>query len=257
MAGAYHLIVLANISGLICGIAMTNSASLTNQDPKFWEPRKDVLDWLTAVIPADARVLDVGPGTNPFERADMFVDWAKPGDVPDHKFRGVDIHRQRLPFEDKTFDFVYCRHVLEDLYNPFLICSEMSRVAKAGYIETPSPLSEVCRGIDGKSLPWRGYHHHRFLVWNRRGVLHFLTKYPIIEYLTFENEAAIVDRLRGGPRYWDTQFLWRDRIDACYLQHEVDFRITENYAEMVLMAMSDCLEAADAFSAQMENTRSL
>jgi hypothetical protein len=236
---------------------MTNPASLTNQDKKFWEPSQNILDWLTSTIPANAKVLDVGPGTNPFERADMFVDWAKPGDVPDHKFRGVDIHRQRLPFEDKTFDFVYCRHVLEDLYNPFLICSEMSRVAKAGYIETPSPLSEVCRGIDGNSPPWRGYLHHRFLVWNRRGVLCFLTKYPLIEYLTFENEGAIPAHLRAGPRYWNTHLLWRDRIEVRYLQHEVDYRITENYAAMVLAAMSDCLEAADAFSETMATQRSL
>ena len=160
-------------------------AAPTNQDRKFWLPREEVVVWLTSIIPVDAKVLDIGSGTAPFRRADMFVDWTKPSDIPDHKFQACDIHRNRLPFDDKTFDFVYCRHVLEDLYNPFLIVAEMSRVAKAGYIETPSPLAEVCRGIDGNSPPWRGYHHHRFLIWKRDGILFFLTKYPIHRIFRF------------------------------------------------------------------------
>jgi ubiquinone/menaquinone biosynthesis C-methylase UbiE len=48
-----------------------------------------------------------------------------------------------LPYEDKEFDFVYCRHVLEDLIYPFRVIKEMQRVAKAGYIETPSPMAEL------------------------------------------------------------------------------------------------------------------
>ena len=162
-----------------------------------------------------------------------------------------------LPFADKAFDFVYCRHVLEDLYNPFLMCREMSRVAKAGYIETPSPLSELCRGIDGGSPPWRGYHHHRFLVWNCRGVLIFLTKYPIIEYLSFENEATITARLRNNPLYWNTHLFWKNEFETRYLQHDVEYRITQNYPATVNTAVNDCIEAADAFARTMATTNCL
>jgi len=230
-------------------VSFNRSASLTDQDRKFWPPRKEVLDWLVGILPGDARVLDIGPGTAPFKRADMFVDWTKPESIPDYKFRALDIHNDRLPFDVKTFDFVYCRHVLEDLYNPFLIVSEMSRVAKAGYVETPSPLAEVCRGIDGNSPPWRGYQHHRFLIWNREGTLYFLTKYPIIEYSSFEDEATlIVDRLRDSPRYWNTHLLWRDRIDVRYLQHEVDYWINRNYAAVVTTAMKEGVKSSDEFT---------
>ena len=233
-------------------------AALTNQDRKFWSPGQEVLSWLTGIIPIDAKVLDIGPGTAPFSRADMFVDWTKPDTIPDHKFRACDIHRDRLPFDDKTFDFVYCRHVLEDLYNPFLIVAEMSRVAKAGYIETPSPLAEVCRGIDGDSPPWRGYHHHRFLIWNRGGILFFLTKYPIIEYLDFADETtAIVGRLRDNPGNWNSHFLWRDQIEVRYLQHEADYLIVKNYAATVTTAIKEGLESAEEFTKTMATRRSL
>jgi methyltransferase family protein len=154
--------------------------TLTNQDQKFWHPRPDVHEWLMRRIPDSAKVLDIGPGTAPFRRANMFVDWRKPNDLPESKFRRIDLNRDPLPFGDKAFDFAYCRHVLEDLYNPFLLCTEMARVAMAGYIQTPSPLAEVCRGVDGNSPSWRGYQHHRFLIWNRNGILCFLSKYPII-----------------------------------------------------------------------------
>lgn len=234
-----------------------NRVALTNDDRKFWRPRPEVLNWLEATIPSHAKVLDIGPGTAPFHRADMFVDWTKPSDVPENKFCAVDIHREQLPFEDKTFDFVYCRHVLEDLYDPFRICSEMWRVARAGYIETPSPLAEVCRGIDGGAPPWRGYHHHRYLIWSYCGVLHFLTKYPIIEFVGFDNEAAIPGRLRDNARYWNTHFLWQDKFEVRYFQHEVDYRITENYAAMVTKAIDEHLEATDEFSKLIATAQSI
>jgi hypothetical protein len=43
-------------------LTFNGRAALTNQDQKFWFPRQDVLDWLIGIIPADAKVLDIGPG---------------------------------------------------------------------------------------------------------------------------------------------------------------------------------------------------
>ena len=46
----------------------------------------------------------------------------------------------------------------------------------------------------------RGYHHHRYLIWNDNGVLTFLPKYPIIEYCVFgELDGQIVNLLNQGP----------------------------------------------------------
>jgi hypothetical protein len=65
---------------------------------------------------------------------------------------------------------------MEDMGNPFLLIKEMERVAKAGYIETPSPIAEMGRGVDGSSPPFRGYHHHRFVVWVHEGELRFVVQ---------------------------------------------------------------------------------
>jgi ubiquinone/menaquinone biosynthesis C-methylase UbiE len=44
----------------------------------------------------------------------------------------------RLPFADKSFDYVYCSHVLEHADDPLAVCRELVRIGKRGYIETPT-----------------------------------------------------------------------------------------------------------------------
>ncbi len=122
-----------------------------------------------------------------------------------------------MPFADNEFDFVYCRHVLEDLYNPFFACDEMSRVAKAGYIETPSPLAEICRGMnrteDGGVAQWRGYSHHRYFVWVEDEALNFIPKMPLIEYFNFGNEHIIGNNLKAKDILWNSYYFWKGQIN--------------------------------------------
>ena len=94
-------------------------------------------------------VLDIGGGHNPHPRANVIVD--KYAD--DNSHRSGDIKRlkhqkfieadgQSLPFGDKEFDYVTCHHVLEHVDDPIEFLSEISRVGKKGYIETPSLIGE-------------------------------------------------------------------------------------------------------------------
>jgi SAM-dependent methyltransferase len=143
-----------------------------------------------------------------------------------------------LPFADKSVDFIYCRHVLEDLHNPLHVCQEMSRVAKAGYIETPSPIAEVCYGTDGmvngKPPTWRGYHHHRNIIWNDCGTLYILPKLPIIEHLVLgELEWQLPAMLNAGPAHWNTYLFWTGEIKNRFMLHERDFVIAENYSDLI------------------------
>jgi SAM-dependent methyltransferase len=48
----------------------------------------------------------------------------------------------KLPFKDKCFDYVIASHVLEHMPNPEAFLSELQRVSKAGYIETPNYICE-------------------------------------------------------------------------------------------------------------------
>lgn len=96
------------------------------------------------------KVLDLGSGHNPFPLATHLVDLYAEDDahrggiklIKDNRpFLIADI--EDLPFHDKEFDFCYCSHVLEHANNPVKACKEIMRVAKRGYIETPTRLSDM------------------------------------------------------------------------------------------------------------------
>jgi SAM-dependent methyltransferase len=90
------------------------------------------------------QVLDIGNGGYPFPYAtvlaDRFLERSPSRFEPlirgNKPFILADIHE--LPFRDKSFDFVYCSHVLEVVNNPLKACKEIIRVGTRGFIETPT-----------------------------------------------------------------------------------------------------------------------
>ncbi|TWA53121.1 methyltransferase family protein [Azospirillum baldaniorum] len=112
------------------------------------------------------RVLDIGSGHMPFPLATHLADIATTDDgygragVP---FRWIEdkpvfeVPLENTGFADKEFDFVYCSHVLEHATDPEKACAELIRIAKRGYIETPSPAKDFF-------LQMAGVSNHRWSV---------------------------------------------------------------------------------------------
>jgi hypothetical protein len=219
----------------------------TDSDPRYYHAIPEITAWLAERIPAEAKVLEIGPGLAPFPRADVFVDFDADltKKIPQDKLVRCDFASEPLPFEDKSFDFVFCRHVLEDLCNPVGLLKEMDRVGKAGYIETPSPIAELTKGIDCGSPPYRGFVHHRFILWAADGVLYLVSKYPLVETMELE-EALFLDLLRQGPMFWNTYFLWSDKLWFRHLQQQLDFNLPSGYADVLNEALDDSLRSVRA-----------
>jgi len=109
----------------------------------------------------EALVLDVGSGDKPSWRADVLLDR-----YPDDAFAGqrsgtgrtrvvrplFDAEAADMPFADKVFDYVICSHVLEHVTDPVAVVGELTRVAKAGYIEVPE--ASAAKIIDFPSHLW-------------------------------------------------------------------------------------------------------
>lgn len=100
-------------------------------------------------IKKNERVLEVGSGHNPHYRSDVIVE--KFIDSNDHRCGDVKIYPHQtfvhadgndLPFGDKEFDYVICNQVLEHTEDPARFIEEQCRVAKRGYMETPSLIGE-------------------------------------------------------------------------------------------------------------------
>jgi hypothetical protein len=124
------------------------------------------VDAVLDMIGPDDQVLDVGGWYMPFTRANWVVDIMpystrapeaqRLGPLPERFDESTWVERdicsrESFPFADKTFDFVVCSHVLEDIRDPVFVCSELMRIGKRGYIETPSFDAELTFGFDSRS----------------------------------------------------------------------------------------------------------
>jgi SAM-dependent methyltransferase len=101
-----------------------------------------------SIRPSD-RVVEVGCGDNPHPRSNVVVD--KFTDMNYHRSGNLRVLKNQtfihadgedLPFKDKEFDYLICCQVLEHVENPARFLSELFRVSKRGYIETPSLIGE-------------------------------------------------------------------------------------------------------------------
>ncbi|WP_417620885.1 methyltransferase domain-containing protein [Parasphingorhabdus sp.] len=113
----------------------------------YWSSRK-----LRLPIGAGDSVLEVGSGGNPHPYADILLEkFIDNG----HRLRSVKLDRQavladacQMPFRTGSFDYSLAYHVLEHVKEPEKFLSELMRVSKAGYIETPNVFYERLHPFD-------------------------------------------------------------------------------------------------------------
>lgn len=107
-----------------------------------WALRKSSLP-----VKSDGLVLDVGSGGTPYPRSDVLLDRLTGAEHRCGDAMMIDRHSvfgdaQKMPFKDKSFDFVVASHILEHMADPDRFIKELQRVGKAGYIETPNAIFE-------------------------------------------------------------------------------------------------------------------
>ena len=97
-------------------------------------------DWIPRVPPG-ARVMDLGCGMG--DSVDQFgsavewvgVDLERSPEVDLRVRRDAEFHTfdgERLPFDDASFDFVYCKQVLEHVRRPAVLLADVARVLRPG-----------------------------------------------------------------------------------------------------------------------------
>lgn len=182
-------------------------------------------------------VVDIGGGAQPLRRANKVIDslsyemrggYGAIGDLPE-RFDKKDwivrdlCEKTPLPFKNKEVDFVFCSHVLEDLREPIWLCSEIVRIGKRGYIETPSRATESCRGVQDYRYP--GYYHHRWLIEYRNNELVFLHKSQLLNVDRLYLNITVSEPIVGF--FWEDSFNFREEI---IIERE---NIIENYKNFV------------------------
>lgn len=178
------------------------------------------------------RILDIGAGENFWSEGwtthiiDKFID---KNDI--HKVSRNDITIFNVDIDDSRqwevvlddverhgkFDFVICSHTLEDVNNPKIGCEMINRIGKAGYISMPSKYSEltVFEYKSNVNLPYKGYHHHRWIYQIKDNTLVGYPKLNLYDYIDFEFDKS---KAIGT----EIAFLWEDLFDYSFIDcHEL------------------------------------
>jgi SAM-dependent methyltransferase len=195
-----------------------------------WAFQNEVMKW---DLRADELVLDVGSGGWPFTRANHLAD--KYPQQTTHRVEAIvrddrpffQVDLEHLPFRDKAYDFVFCSHVLEHLDHPGQAMRELMRVARRGYIEVPTRLSDVM--FNFTRIP----DHHRWhgLVVGKTVVL--------IEWNEWERRDCgnhFFDALHSEYENAFQQFFERNRdlfFASCHWEGQVDFIVIDRHGVVV------------------------
>lgn len=149
-------------------------------------------------IPADWKVLEIGPGANPWQRANVYVD-RNPETV------GVLKSQEKMalnfdvcdlpPVWDKEFDFVFAAHILEHTEDPVKAAAAISRVGKSGIV--------VCPGISKDSLFCFHEADHKWFVHAGKDRLYFLPQRS--EWREAVYDYGVSNELHRIWRYGETR----------------------------------------------------
>ena len=138
---------------------------------------------------------------------------------------------------------------------------EIFRVSKyGGYIETPSPLIEITKDVDGIPISnlYCGYIHHRYIVWSsiEKNEIYFLPKYSCIldNIIKNENDTKIFHLINKYPVYWNNYFIFNNIQKPTIIMYKngVNFNIKGNtmvddYLLIINRAVSESISNTNYF----------
>lgn len=192
-----------------------------------------------------AKVLDVGGGHNPHPRANVVVDkftdtnYHRSGDIMvlrNQQFINAD--GEDLPFADKEFDYVLCSQVLEHVEHPEKFLSEIFRVGKRGYMETPSLLGEYL--FPKQSHKWILHEHKDVLYLVDKKKMNFNCSYDLgdltLEYLP-KNSIGYKILERTHPNLLTVRIEWEN--DFAYVIEPSDPEIRKFFSGKWELEWSD------------------
>ena len=102
--------------------------------------------------PREGIVVDIGAGQGGHSRADLILDkyivdaFERSGNEIDLTRPLVVADGHRLPIKDGAIAYIVCSHVLEHATEPTVFAAELSRVARAGFVQVPSREAELTFG---------------------------------------------------------------------------------------------------------------
>jgi SAM-dependent methyltransferase len=193
-----------------------------------YKTRKYQFDLVNFNIQSGDAVLDIGSGAHPFKYGTVQLDlyhednFHRGGTALTRDARpNIVADIENMPFTDNQFDFAYCSHVLEHVPNPAKACTEIMRVAKRGYIETPTRLSDIMSDITylhtwhvsmiGTSLVFIPYSERE-----KKGT--GVKAFEAQMHSPYQNDFSSM--VYGNRDLFCNMMLWEDRFDYFVFDHK-------------------------------------
>jgi hypothetical protein len=108
------------------------------------------------------------------------------------------------------FDFAICTHTIEDIVNPGLVLTMLPKIAKQGYITTPSIRAELS---NVESPNWLGYIHHRHIIDHSDKKIILAPKLGFVQHL-------IKDQLYLDTTVEEICIFWEDTIEYEFIMND-------------------------------------
>ena len=148
---------------------------------------------------------------------DKFIDsnYHRSGNIVVRKNqRFMQADGENLPFADNEFDYVMSNQVLEHVPNPPRFLAELSRVAKRGFIETPSLIGEYLFPKESHIWAILELQNKLVLVDKSKIKLHAQVNFGdlFLDYLP-QNSIAFKLLQRTYPDMFTVRYEWSDSID--------------------------------------------
>ncbi len=223
----------------------------------FWDPNPLLVGSLCNKLTKyriSNNIADIACGDNHFPVATHLLDFNN-NLIPNKTVFKVDLDFDKVPYDDKYFNYIYSRHTLEDIQNPQHAFNEFIRTGKKGFIETPSPLIEFMNDIDGTNISYKykGYAHHRYIVWSclKTNTLYFLPKYPIIEHIQIDDYMLKIYKylLNNYSVYWNNYYTWdeNNKPNSIVYRNDINMNILEDYERLLNEAIMNSIEYTNQF----------
>jgi hypothetical protein len=172
------------------------------------------------VNPTD-HVLHLSFDDEAYGRADIFCGMFNKRQVANKTYKPIDYSTTKLPFKDKTFDFVYCTNVLAYTHQPESMLDEIKRVAHRAHIRERSEFAEVIFGWD--KTRWIIDVENRELIIKSKNALKISRFGPFFHHL-YATDPVFFDYCSQNPGLFNVAVDW-DEVDD--IVEEVEKEVEE------------------------------
>lgn len=185
-------------------------------------------DFIRHQFSREEKILDIGSGGDPFPYATILADrYLEP---TSHRYAVFKSEGKpviicdicSLPFIDGAFDYVVTAHVLEHVEDPIKACLELQRVAKAGYIETPTLMKDAlfswAKGMHKWHLLSQGNHLFFFEYTNRMSEGISSSAWSDLIFSTIYH--PLQEAFNDNQDLFNVMFEWEDQFDVTVIKQD-------------------------------------